>query len=130
MRRRRQNRLKLRFDPAVPSFTGARQVDVDLAELVPYIDWTFFFAAWELKGRFPAILDHPEHGAAARDLYEHAQRLLDRIVNGKLIRARGVYGFWPANSEGDDIVLFARRWGRSGGQGTRSRGSRCCGSRK
>ena len=75
---------------------GARQVDVDLAELVPYIDWTFFFAAWELKGRFPAILDDPTHGAAARELYAHAQQLLKRIVDGKLIRARGVYGFWPA----------------------------------
>ena len=86
---------------------GRATVDVDLAELVPYIDWTFFFAAWELKGRFPAILDHPQHGEAARDLYEHAQKLLDRIVSGKLLRARGVYGFWPANSDGDDIVLYA-----------------------
>jgi 5-methyltetrahydrofolate--homocysteine methyltransferase len=103
----RKNRLQLAFDPATPVFTGARSVDVDLAELVPYIDWTFFFAAWELKGRFPAILDHPEYGKAARDLYEHAQKLLDRIVSGKLLRARGVYGFWPANSDGDDIVLYA-----------------------
>jgi 5-methyltetrahydrofolate--homocysteine methyltransferase len=119
----RQNRLKLQFDPAVPSFTGARQVDVDLAELVPYIDWTFFFAAWELKGRFPAILEHPEHGAAARDLYEHAQRLLDRIVTGKLIRARGVYGFWPANSEGDDIVLYGPADAAEGGYGGSRRSS-------
>ena len=103
----RNNRLKLDFSNApVPSFTGRREVDVDLAELVPYIDWTFFFAAWELKGRFPAILDHPEIGAAARDLYDHAQKLLSRIVSGKLLRARGVYGFWPAYSENDDIVLF------------------------
>jgi 5-methyltetrahydrofolate--homocysteine methyltransferase len=103
----RKNRLKLAFDPATPAFTGTRSVDVDLAELVPYIDWTFFFAAWELKGRFPVILDHPEYGKAARDLYDHAQKLLDRIVSGKLLRARGVYGFWPANSDGDDIVLYA-----------------------
>ncbi len=102
----RRNRLRLTFEPAVPAFTGTRTVDVDLAELVPYIDWTFFFAAWELKGRFPAILDHPEHGKAARDLYEHAERLLQRIVSGKLLRARGVYGFWPAQSDGDDIVLY------------------------
>ena len=73
---------------------------------MPYIDWTFFFAAWELKGRFPAILDHPQHGAAARDLFAQAQSLLDRIVRGKLLRARGVYGFWPAASDGDDIVLY------------------------
>jgi 5-methyltetrahydrofolate--homocysteine methyltransferase len=105
----RRNRLQIDFattPPATPSFTGARQVDVDLSELVPYIDWTFFFAAWELKGRFPAILDHPQHGEAARDLYAQAQRLLDRIVNGKLLRARGVYGFWPANTDGDDIILY------------------------
>jgi 5-methyltetrahydrofolate--homocysteine methyltransferase len=102
----RANRLRLAFEPAAPSFLGRRQVDVDLQALVPYIDWTFFFAAWELKGRFPAILDHPEHGAAARDLYTHAQRLLDRVVSGHLLRARGVYGLWPAASEGDDIVLY------------------------
>jgi 5-methyltetrahydrofolate--homocysteine methyltransferase len=102
----RENRLRLAFEPAVPAFTGRQTVDVDLAELVPYIDWTFFFAAWELKGRFPAILDDPKHGAAARDLYAHAQALLDRIVNGKLFRARAVYGFWPANSDRDDLVLY------------------------
>jgi len=81
-------------------------VDVPLASLVPYIDWTFFFSAWELKGRFPAILDHPEYGAAARELYENARALLDRIVKEGLLTARGVYGFWPANSEGDDIVVY------------------------
>ncbi len=64
-----------------------------------------------MKGRFPAILDHPEHGRAARDLYDQAQRLLSRLVSGKLLRARGVYGFWPANSDGDDIVLYqSRQW--------------------
>jgi 5-methyltetrahydrofolate--homocysteine methyltransferase len=102
----KSNRLALTYEPAVPAFTGSRTVDVDLAELIPYIDWTFFFAAWELKGRFPAILDHPQHGAAARDLYAQAEKLLNRIVSGKLLRARGVYGFWPANSDGDDIVLY------------------------
>ena len=81
------------------AFVGRRVVDdVPLAELVPYIDWTFFFAAWELKGRFPAILEHPQYGAAARELYENAQALLERIVDEKLLTARGVYGFWPANS--------------------------------
>jgi 5-methyltetrahydrofolate--homocysteine methyltransferase len=90
----------------VPAFTGLKRVDADLAALVPFIDWTFFFSAWELKGRFPAIFDHPEHGAAARDLYAHAETLLNRIISGKLLRARGVYGFWPANSEGDDVVLY------------------------
>src|SRR5207302_5856365 len=69
------------------------------------IDWTFFFHAWELKGRFPAILDHPEMGPAARELYGIARELLDEIVTGKLLKARGVYGFWPARAEADDLVL-------------------------
>ncbi|MFN2444092.1 MAG: methionine synthase [Vicinamibacterales bacterium] len=118
----RANRLRLPFDDdtiAVPAFTGARQVDVDLAELVPYIDWTFFFAAWELKGRFPAILDHPQHGPAARELHLHATQLLERIVNGKLVRARGVYGFWPATSDADDLVLYEPGFDREGRVGRR-----------
>jgi 5-methyltetrahydrofolate--homocysteine methyltransferase len=90
---------------AVPSFTGSRLVDVSLDTIVPHIDWTFFFAAWELKGRFPAILDHPQYGSSARELYDHGRRLLDRIVAGQLITIRGVYGFWPAHSLGDDIVV-------------------------
>ena len=89
-----------------PAFTGARRVEVPLAKLVPFIDWTMFFAAWELKGRFPAILDHPQYGPPARELYDHARGLLDRIMADGLLTARGVYGFWPAQSEGDDIVLL------------------------
>jgi 5-methyltetrahydrofolate--homocysteine methyltransferase len=92
---------------AVPSFLGRRVLeDVAIAELRPFIDWTFFFTAWGLKGRFPAVLDHPEHGRAARELYENATRLLDRIARDRLLRPRGVYGFWPASADGDDIVLF------------------------
>jgi 5-methyltetrahydrofolate--homocysteine methyltransferase len=91
---------------ATPAFTGTRLLDdVRLEDLVPYIDWTFFFAAWELKGRFPGILDHPKYGAAARELHEHASALLDRIVRDRLLTPRGVYGFWPACTEGDDIVV-------------------------
>jgi 5-methyltetrahydrofolate--homocysteine methyltransferase len=93
-------------DIAVPSFTGARAVKVPLHDLVPFIDWTFFFTAWELKGRFPGILDHPQHGAAARDLYNNATELLRAIVDGRRLTARGVYGFWPAQSDRDDIVLY------------------------
>ncbi len=70
-----------------------------------YIDWQFFFHAWEMKGKFPKILDDPEKGAAARELFENANELLDEIVAGELLQARGVYGFWPAQAEGDDIVL-------------------------
>jgi 5-methyltetrahydrofolate--homocysteine methyltransferase len=77
-----------------------------VSDLVPYIDWQFFFAAWELKGKFPAILDDPTVGIAARDLYTHALAILDRIVREQRITPRGVYGFWPANSDGDDIVVY------------------------
>ncbi|MSO49161.1 MAG: methionine synthase [Acidobacteria bacterium] len=92
---------------AVPWFVGKRILeDEPLEKIVPFIDWTFFFSAWELKGRFPAIFQHPEYGPAARELYDHAQTLLKRIVKDKLFKARGVYGFWPANSVGDDIVVY------------------------
>ena len=93
--------------PAVPAFTGVRALDVPLDTLVPFIDWTFFFSAWELKGRFPAILDHPQYGAAARDLYHHATSLLDRLVTERLVTARGVYGFFPAAADVDDVVVYA-----------------------
>jgi 5-methyltetrahydrofolate--homocysteine methyltransferase len=93
--------------PPLP-FCGERPTgDVPLQELVPYVDWTFFFSAWELKGRFPAILQHPAHGAAARELFEHAQALLARIVADRSLTARGVLGFWPASSDGEDVVLWA-----------------------
>jgi 5-methyltetrahydrofolate--homocysteine methyltransferase len=93
--------------PAKPDRLGRRLVaDQPLEELLPYIDWTFFFSAWELKGRFPAILDHPEQGAAARDLWANAQELLAEIVAGKKLQAWAVWGFWPAQSDGDDLVLY------------------------
>jgi len=90
-----------------PAFTGRRALErVPLAEIVPFIDWTFFFHAWELKGKFPAVLDHPRHGAAARELFANAQAMLDELVAGGELTASGVYGFWPARAEDDDIVLF------------------------
>ncbi len=95
-----------------PAFTGTRVLDVPVEELIPFIDWTFFFAAWDLKGTFPAILTHPQYGPAAVDLYEHARVLLDRIVTQKALTARGVYGFWPAQSDGGDIVLYDPATGR------------------
>jgi len=92
---------------AVPWFVGKRVLENEpLEKIVPYIDWTFFFSAWDLKGRFPAIFDHPDYGKPARELYEHAQALLARIVSEKRFTARGVYAFWPANSIGDDIVVY------------------------
>jgi 5-methyltetrahydrofolate--homocysteine methyltransferase len=92
-------------DIAEPAYLGSRLAEPAIAELRGLIDWTFFFHAWELKGRYPAILEHPEKGAAARDLFEAANTLLDRIVDEELLAARGVHAFWPASSDGDDIVL-------------------------
>jgi 5-methyltetrahydrofolate--homocysteine methyltransferase len=112
-----KNRLDVRStidDLAVPSFTGSRLVDVSLETIVPFIDWTFFFAAWELKGRFPAILDHAQYGASARELYQQALTLLDRIVTERLLTIRGVYGFWPAHSIDDDIALYEPRPAEAG----------------
>jgi 5-methyltetrahydrofolate--homocysteine methyltransferase len=103
----RANSERVAFDElAAPEFTGTRVVEPDLATLREYIDWQFFFHAWELKGRFPAILEQP----AARELYEDAQALLDEIVRDELLGARGVYGFWPAHAEGDDIVVGETRF--------------------
>jgi 5-methyltetrahydrofolate--homocysteine methyltransferase len=98
----RSNKERVPFDgsPEPPS-TGSKLVEPELATLRPYIDWQFFFHAWELKGKFPAILDRPE----ARELYDDAQKLLDEIVDRDLLQARGVYGYWPARADGDDIVL-------------------------
>jgi 5-methyltetrahydrofolate--homocysteine methyltransferase len=106
----RRRRPKIDWDASelpVPAFTGRRVLaDVPLAEIVPFIDWTFFFHAWELRGKFPDVLDHPDHGEAARELYANATAMLERLVEAGELKASGVYGFWPAVSEGDDIVLF------------------------
>jgi 5-methyltetrahydrofolate--homocysteine methyltransferase len=106
----RANRLRLNWEDleiSSPWFVGRRYLDeVPLDDVAKYIDWTFFFSAWELKGRFPGILDHPEYGAAARELYENATTLLAKIIKEKLLTVRAVYGFWPANTDGDDIVVY------------------------
>jgi 5-methyltetrahydrofolate--homocysteine methyltransferase len=107
----RANRLRIDWDDheiASPWFLGRRYLDeVALADVAKYIDWTFFFSAWELKGRFPGILQHPEYGVEARKLYDEAQALLTQIIERQLLRVRASYAFWPANTEGDDIVVFA-----------------------
>jgi 5-methyltetrahydrofolate--homocysteine methyltransferase len=96
------------YRPTRPSFLGVRDfADYDLAELVPYIDWTPFFQTWELTGRYPQILDDNKVGAEARKLFADARELLDRIVAEKWLRASAAVGFWPANSIGDDIELYA-----------------------
>jgi 5-methyltetrahydrofolate--homocysteine methyltransferase len=105
----RRRRPQYEFKPeelAVPEFTGVRPLSVPLGELVPFIDWSPFFHTWELRGRYPAILKHEKHGAQATELFEDGQKLLQRIVNEKLLEARGVYGFFPAQSVGDDVELF------------------------
>jgi len=95
------------YTPPIPKFLGLKSFDAyDLGELARYIDWTPFFQTWELTGRFPEILDDAKVGGAARGLYADAAKMLERIVAGKWLAANGVIGFWPANAEGDDILVF------------------------
>ncbi len=94
------------YAPVRPNWLGSRVVSYDLEELVALIDWTPFFIAWELKGRYPYILDDAGVGKQARELFGDAQTMLERIVTGKLLEARGVLGFFEANADGDDIALF------------------------
>jgi 5-methyltetrahydrofolate--homocysteine methyltransferase len=94
-------------DIPTPIFTGIRVLDnFPLATLREYIDWSPFFHTWGLKGIYPRILDHPEQGAQARQIYTEANILLDRIIEKNLITPRGVYGFFPANAVGDDVALY------------------------
>ncbi|MDX1431568.1 MAG: methionine synthase [Gammaproteobacteria bacterium] len=96
------------FTAPEPAFIGCRRFDdYPLAELAEYIDWGPFFQTWDLSGAFPRILDDPKVGAAARSLYDDARGLLERIIAEQRLHARAVIGFWPANSDGDDIRVFA-----------------------
>jgi 5-methyltetrahydrofolate--homocysteine methyltransferase len=95
------------YVPPKPTFVGTRAFEnVPLAELVPYIDWTPFFQTWELAGKFPAILEDAKVGEAARALYQDAQAMLAKIVSEGWLGASAVVGFWPANADGDDILVF------------------------
>ncbi|HWU15557.1 MAG TPA: methionine synthase, partial [Caulobacter sp.] len=94
------------YAPPKPAFIGARTFQPSLAELVPFIDWSPFFASWELIGRFPQILEDDVVGQAATDLYRDARAMLDKVVAEKWFEAKGVAGFWPAQADGDDIVLY------------------------
>ena len=97
-----ENRHRVAFDDLPePAFLGTRAVEPELETLRGYVDWQFFFHAWDLKGKFPAILERPE----ARELFDDAQELLDQIVREGLLSARGVHGFWPASSDGEDIAV-------------------------
>ncbi|SIR05297.1 methionine synthase (B12-dependent) [Rhizobium sp. RU33A] len=106
----RENAVKVdwsAYKPTKPSFTGTKVFETyDLAELARYIDWTPFFQTWELKGRYPAILDDEKQGEAARQLFADAQAMLKKIIEENWFRPRAVIGFWPANAVGDDIRLF------------------------
>src|SRR6266705_2263175 len=91
----------------LPDFIGRRVLtDFPIAELVPYIDWSPFFHTWEIRGRYPDLLNDPSRGPAARELFANARDLLREIVEKKLLKAQAVYGFYPASSDGDDIVLY------------------------
>ena len=95
------------YTPPKPSFLGTRVFEsYDLNELHRYIDWTPFFQAWEIRGRYPAVLDDPERGPAARQLWEDAQAMLREVLQKNWFRPKAVIGFWPANSVGDDIRLY------------------------
>ncbi len=89
-----------------PEFLGVRTIEAPLSELVPFIDWSPFFATWELVGTYPQIFEHPQWGERAKELWGDAQALLRRIVDEKRLRARGAYGFFPANAVGDDVEVF------------------------
>ena len=96
------------YRPTTPTFLGTRAFpSYDLAELARYIDWTPFFQTWELKGRYPAILDDPEQGPAARTLFDDAQAMLERIIEERWLEPKAIVGFWPAARAGDDIALYA-----------------------
>ena len=105
-----QRRFRVDWEPssiAVPAFLGARTLrSIPLEEIVPFIDWSPFFMSWELKGKYPRIFEDPDLGPRARELFDDAQALLRRIVAGKRVTANAVYGFFPANTERDDIVIF------------------------
>ncbi|HYJ36398.1 MAG TPA: vitamin B12 dependent-methionine synthase activation domain-containing protein, partial [Rhizomicrobium sp.] len=95
------------YAPPKPRVLGTRHFDAyDLADLVPYIDWTPFFHTWEMKGRYPNILEDEKAGPAARALFADAQAMLKRIVDEKWLTARASIGFWPAESEAEDIVVY------------------------
>jgi 5-methyltetrahydrofolate--homocysteine methyltransferase len=100
------------YIPPKPEFLGVRvhvpgKISIAVSDLVPYIDWSPFFHAWELRGRYPAIFDDPKMGKQARELFDDAQELLGRIAAKDLLIPRGLYAFWPANAVGDDVHVYA-----------------------
>jgi 5-methyltetrahydrofolate--homocysteine methyltransferase len=103
----RKRGLKLEFAPEPPPFTGVRVLeDVPLESIEPFIDWSPFFQTWEMRGRYPQILEEPR----AKELYDDARKLLHEIIEKRLLKARAVYGIWPAQRDGDDIVVSGTRF--------------------
>ena len=94
------------YTPPKPSFIGVRVIEADLATLARYIDWTPYFASWDLVGRYPMILEDDVVGEAARSLWKDTQGLLQQMIGEQWIQAKGVVGFWPANADGDDFVVW------------------------
>jgi 5-methyltetrahydrofolate--homocysteine methyltransferase len=107
----RANRSKIDwpgYAPPKPAFTGVKQLkNFPLEELVPYIDWSPFFQTWDLWGKYPQIFDDATVGAAAREVFANAQKMLDQIIKGRWLSANAVFGFWPANAVGDDVEIYA-----------------------
>jgi len=106
----RRNKFKINWGNThiyKPNFLGIKQIiDYPLEELREYIDWTFFFITWGLKGHYPQIFNDDQQGDAAKKLYAEANEFLDEIIEKKMLKANAVFGIWPANSDGDDIVLY------------------------
>jgi len=106
----KQNKINIdwkKIDIQKPKFFGTKVFEeYSLAEISEYIDWTFFFSAWEIKGRYPAILEHPQKGKEAKKLFADGQQMLKQIIEGKMLKANAVIGFYPANNTGDSIELY------------------------
>jgi len=107
------NRLSIDWENeeiAVPSFTGRKHIiNFPIEEIRKYIDWTFFFKAWQMRGTYPRIINDPVKGRIARELFNNANKMLDEIIEKKLLQANVAYGFWPANSEKNDIILYKNK---------------------
>ena len=106
----RENGLHLDWEstPAPkPNFVGEKAIDASLEDVLPYIDWTPFFLSWDMKGTYPKILDDPKRGEAARQLWDDGQAMLKQLVEEKWLTLKGVLGIWPANADGDDIIVWA-----------------------
>jgi 5-methyltetrahydrofolate--homocysteine methyltransferase len=110
LERARANKLEIDWNNSPlykPNFTGVKHlIDYPLQEIREYIDWTFFFLTWSLKGHYPQILDDEKQGEAARKLFAEANEFLDEVIEKKMLQASASFGIWPANADGDDIILY------------------------